>query len=127
MTDVFDYSEIVASADEILAEYGRQVTFIKTSAVPADPARPWGVSQQSTETTLLGVWAAVVPWMSEDDKDSVRYDIKMVIVSASGFPNNDGDLFDQMIDADGSVLHLHDANVVNPGGTRVLYIFRGEK
>ena len=51
----------------------------------------------------------------------------MVIVSASVFPNDDGEQFTEMVDADGSVLHLHNAEVINPGGTRVLYVFKGEK
>ena len=71
MTDAFDYAEIVATADEILAEFGRQVKFIHSSHQPKDPTKPWRGAQAVPQGFVQGV-AAVVPWMSEDDKDAVR-------------------------------------------------------
>lgn len=123
----FDYADLVATADELLQEFGRQVTFIQTATAAADPDKPWRGSDITAGVTKSNVWAALVPWVSADDKDSVRYDVQMVIVSASSFPESNGELFDQLIDSDGSVYHLHDADIVAPGAVRVLYTFRAEK
>ncbi len=122
----FDYSDLVATADELLQEFGRQVTFIRTATTPTDATKPWRGEVVMDDTTLTGVWAAIVPFMSEDDKDSVRYGIKMVIVSGSSFPSNDAETFDRLVDADGGSWHLHDCDIVDPGGTRVLYTFKAE-
>lgn len=123
----FDYDDLVATADELLQEFGRQVTFIQTATTAADPDKPWRGSDTTAAVTKPNVWAALVPWVSADDKDSVRYDVQMAIVSASSFPESNGELFDQLIDSDGSVYHLHDADIVAPGTVRVLYTFRAEK
>lgn len=127
MVQPFDYTELVADADEIIAEFGRQVTFIKTTSVPRDSSRPWRGPSVSNDTVLNDRWAAVVPYTSDDDKDAVRAGVKMVIVSASQFPDDDGELFDKMTDSDGSTWDLHNAQVINPGSVRVLYIFRTEQ
>ncbi len=122
----FDYTEMVATADELIQEFGRQVTFVKTSSTPSDVTKPWRGEVVADDSTLSGVWAAIVPWMSEDDKDSVRFGIKVCIVSASSFPSNDGETYDRVVDADGGAWHLHNCEIINPGGVRVLYIFRAE-
>lgn len=123
----FDYSEIIATADELLQEFGRQVTFRRFTTTAANPSKPWGAENQSLDTVLNNVWAAVVPFTSEDDPDAVRFEIKMIIVSASSFPSHDGETFDEMIDASGEVYHLHGVEIVNPGPVPVLYIFKGEQ
>lgn len=123
----FDYSKMVAAAIKLIAKFGRQVTFFRFSTTPNDPTKPWRAEDVTQDQSITGIWAALVPWQSDDDKDSVRYGVKMVYVAAPSFPDDDGELFDGMIDADGGVWHLHDANVINPGGTRVLYTFRAEQ
>lgn len=124
MAEVFDYAEMVAVADELIEEFGRQVSFIRTSATLADPTKPWRGENVAGDTRLDNKWAAVVPYESADDKDSVRFGVKMCIVSASQFPSSDGETFDQMIDSDGSLWHLKDADILNPGTSKVLYTFR---
>lgn len=123
----FDYADMVATADELLQEFGRNVTFFRTGSTPADSTKPWRKENTGTDTTLSNVRAAVIPFTSDDDKDSVRYGTKMVIVSASSFPSNDAETFDGMIDADGGRWHLHDCDIINPGGVRVLYTFKAEQ
>lgn len=123
----FDYSDLVASADELIQEFGRQVTFVKQSTTAFDATKPWRKENTTTDVTLTDVWAALVPYESEDDKDSVRFGIKMCLVSGSSFPDNNGEAFDLLIEEDGAQWHLHDAQVVNPGGTRVLYIIKAEQ
>jgi len=123
----FNYADMVATADSLIEEFGRPVSFFKTSVTPNDSAKPWRTEQTSTDEQIDGIMASIVPYMSEDDKDSVRYGTKMVIVSASQFPDDDAEDFDGLIEADGARWHLHDCEIVNPGGTRVLYIFKAEQ
>lgn len=123
----FDYADLVATADELLQEFGRLVSFRRFTTTAADTSKPWGAQNQSVETLISNVWAAVVPFTSDDDKDAVRYETKMVIVSASSFPSHDGETFDEMIEANGEVYHLHAVDIINPGSTPVLYIFKGEQ
>jgi hypothetical protein len=126
MVAPFDYAELLTDIDELMAEFGRGVQFVRTSSTPNDSAKPWRGEKLSEDVATSGI-AAVVPFMSEDDRDSVRFGVKMVIVSASVFPSNDGELYDAMIDADGSRWHLFDAEMINPGDTRLLYTFKAEQ
>lgn len=123
----FDYGEMREAADELIEEFGRQVSFVKLGSTPADAQRPWRGEDITSDNRLDGKWAAIVPYDSKDDKDSVRFGIMICIVSGSQFPSNDGETYNALIDADGSLWHLHDAQIVNPGAMKVCYIFRAEQ
>lgn len=127
VTAPFDYQEMIDAADELLAEFGRDVKLIRTASTPTDVTKPWRGEDTTADTELPGVRAACVPWMSEDDADSVRHGVQFVIISATSIPSNDGETFDQMLDEDGGLWHLHDCDVIKPGPTRVLYVFKGEQ
>lgn len=55
----FDYSEVIAVADELTQEFGRQVTFVRDNETPDDANKPWGGSTGAD--TTVDLWGVFVP------------------------------------------------------------------
>lgn len=53
----FDYSEVIAVADELTEEFGREITFVADSEVPVDVTKPWDEDDgNDSSLTLNGVF-----------------------------------------------------------------------
>jgi len=55
----FDYSEVIAVADELTAEFGREITFVSDDETPADANKPWDGGGATDNTVTLN--AVFVP------------------------------------------------------------------
>jgi hypothetical protein len=123
----YDYTRIIATANKLIKRFGRQVTLQQNGTVPAVAGKPWRESTKASRFKLEDVWAAIITWDDEDDKDSVRYGKKVALISATQIPGDDGEHYDTMVDSDNSTWHLHDCEVIQPGASRVLYIYVCER
>lgn len=122
----FDYTDIAAFAVEMVAEYGRQVTFVELGDVPADAAKPWlGASAPRTSpASTLSVMAVFVEPASIDVlgkeatvQDFVKRSVKIALV-ATGVSMSP---YDEVIDTDGSRWKIQGFSELTPGDTTLLY------
>lgn len=49
----FDYASLVTTVDELLTEFGREITLIKLSETPNDTAKPWNGPISDNETVTF--------------------------------------------------------------------------
>lgn len=68
---LFDYNEMLAAAQELIAGAGRLVVFEKLTAVLADPERPWLGSGAPAIASSKEAHAAFVPLSSYRDLGNV--------------------------------------------------------
>lgn len=124
----YDYSDDVAFAVEMVAEYGRAVSFVKASATVADATKPLhgpGVGQPPL--TVPGIMAAFVEPSSvvklgastETTPGLWKKSTKIALVAPDGA--NDFTTFTAITDADGSGWKIEHVEELKPGDTVLLY------
>lgn len=124
----FDYSDIADFAVEMVAEYGRTVTFVELGDVAADPLKPWrgagATSARAAPASTLAVMAVFVEPASIDVlgkeatvQDFVKRSTKIALV-ATGVSMSP---FEEVIDADGSRWKIQGFSELTPGDTTLLY------
>ena len=132
----FDYSELVTTAQELVAEFGRVVTLRRLNAAPPDPTKPWipadnpreaaGFLPGSTEPSfaelevtavfaepsslqnLGGPNAQLVDWVKRAQQ-----------VAIIAHPD-DLSTFSELVDG-AEVWRVVGCSTLNPGGTRLLH------
>lgn len=133
----FDYSEITAVIDELLPEFGRPITIMKTPRAPANAAEPWkgpavwndasppsghklsGVSALWVSSGATNLVSQVATGKYQDIADGlIRRDSSGFIVS--GTVAADLTQFDR-IDDGGQLWKIDAVNVLKPGPTVLLY------
>lgn len=122
----FDYTEISETAVELVAEFGRQVTFVELGDTPADPTKPWRAASapRSSPKRTLGLMAVLVEPASIDTLgresavvDFVKRSTQIAIVATS----EDLEHYNEVHDEDGSVWRIQGSSELKPGSTRLLY------
>ena len=58
MSQPFDYSVFTETATNLIAQFGREVDYVRPSTTPDDSARPWGKPLVGGETTVPAVRTA---------------------------------------------------------------------
>lgn len=133
----FDYSEITAVIDELLPEFGRPVTILKTPRTPANAAEPWkGPAAWNDASPPSGhkVSGISALWVSGDATNLVsqnpvgefRDSLEGLIrrgssgFLVSGTVAADLTQFDR-IDDGGQLWKIDAVNVLKPGPTVLLY------
>lgn len=122
----FDYSDLLATAQDLIQRFGRQVTFIKLDASPADADKPWlgAAAPRSSPDDTATVYAVNVPvssladlgGMSRADDMLRNIDLAMV-VEAQG-----DDLATFHVLQDGGVdYRLKIVKTLKPGATTMLF------
>lgn len=120
----FDYSGLAGSAKTLIQRFGRQVTLERSNRAPADPDKPWRGNVSAPDETL--VWAAIVPteFMAEEGRLPQRGEMTALVPADSTYP----DLSDYDTIVDGSVRWaIRGVEIVEPGDTRLLYMFSVER
>jgi len=130
----FDYADLLATARELLAEFGKQVTFIKYDLVPADSSKPWlgSTAPRGTGATST-VWAVPIPPSSAEelgiDTDDTRQDdgyqrrVDQVLIAEPGTDvPDDLDTYNEAR-IEGEVYGVVRASKLKPGDTTLLYFF----
>lgn len=122
----YDYSDDVAFAIEMIAEYGRAVSFTKFSAVPGDPTKPLhGPTEEPI--VVADVMAAFVEpssvirlgASSTNQPGLWKESTKIALVGQ--VEGQDLTTFSTIIDSDGSGWKIEHVEELKPGPTTVLY------
>ncbi len=129
-----DYQQIVATVDELIPQFGRAITLMKTPRTAADADKPWNGPAEWNDASppaghSIGVSAVFVgeaakfsgnrPAFAADEADSlIRRGSSGYLVSGS--VNADLREFDR-IDDGGQLWKINAVNVLQPGATVLLY------
>jgi hypothetical protein len=120
----YDYSDDVLTAQEMIAEFGRAVTFGKMSETP-NPTNPLH-GPVAVPTTVSGVMACFVEPSSavrlgaSSARERLWKDAtQIMLVAPDG--TNEFDLFEEVTDLDGSVWSVGHTEKLQPGPTVLLY------
>jgi hypothetical protein len=122
-----NYPKLAATADRLISQNGKQVTFKQQTQTPADNAKPWRGGGAGNEALTIVAFAVVIPNDEIDDKEAMRRGDATAYIAASTFGNGnpfaaaDLVLIDTMIDDEGYTWHVHGVKIINPGSLRVLY------
>lgn len=121
----YDYSEDVAFANEMIAEYGRSITFSKVVDAGADASDPLADSMDA-DIVSPPVMAAFVEitglralGMSVDQVALFKNSTSVALLAPDGF--TDFAQFNFLNDTDGSLWKVNATSVLKPGNTVVLY------
>lgn len=112
----FNYADLAATAERLLAKFGRDVVFQRTSRAPADSQKPWR-GPATGDVTSVAARAVVVGERLEGDPRRPAYD-QVLVAGSAGIEG-----FDMMVDG-GVVRQVESIEVLRPGDETVLYIAR---
>lgn len=123
----FDYASVVLDAQQLIHEFGRDVTFVLSSRSPADAAKPWR-APTTPPTRFEDIRAAIVPTDIDDGPASlVREPKRAICYLAAGvitdFPTgfSEEDL-DAVEDSDGTRWSIKKCQKIAPGPLSVVFI-----
>lgn len=117
-----DISDMVATAQELIAEFGREITLQHPYAEPLDPTKPWRGSPGIGYNTISVIGVFVKSKMTAAAGEILLRGQQTVLVAPT---QNADDLteFTEVVDTDGTIWIVSALNEVNPGGTTVLWEF----
>lgn len=123
----FDYASVVRDAQQLIREFGRDVTFILSNRTPADAAKPWRTPAASS-TRFEDIRVAIVPTEIDDGPATLTREPKtatcyLAAGAITGFPTGftEEDL-DSVEDADGTLWRIKRCQKIAPGSVAVLYV-----
>lgn len=128
-----NYAAIAASAQARVERFGRLITFVKLSAGPTDPTKPWkGVTdpraiEPEESLEIYGVF--VEPESLErlgkqrSSADFIKSAEQVIIVATT----QDLGKFDEVIDTDGSRWKIDNLQSLTPGDTTLLHYVRVQR
>lgn len=113
----FDYSELVATADELIREFGRQATIsIRTDIIP-DPTQPWKATGATSVDTV--VWTVEIPFSVDRPEGTHRSrDDKRFLVAGAAIAEIP---LDAILTIDGEKWSVQNPIVVRPGSDLILH------
>ena len=116
-----DWSRLVALAERLIENYGREVTLYKKSNVFTDASKPWlgPVDRISSDTISVTAKAVFIDGgMSETRKDEelIRRNKKKFIV----FTETDIRDFSSILD-DGKIWQVDSISILKPGTTTIVF------
>lgn len=122
----FDYLPILATAQELVTEFGKAVSLRRLNSTPPDPSMPWlppadpravpaetlavdAVFIEPSSLRTLGLNAKLVDWLPRAQQ--------IAVVASSA----DLGGFSELVDTDTSIWRVVGLSTLNPGGTRLLH------
>ncbi len=130
----FEYQQIIAAVDELIPQFGRTITLLKTPRAAADADKPWNGPAEWNDASppaghSIGVSAVFVgeaakfsgtqpPFAADETGSLIRRGNSGYLVSGS--VNADLREFDR-IDDGGQLWKINAVNVLQPGPTVLLY------
>lgn len=122
----YDYSGDVAFALEMIAEFGRAVTFVKQSATPGDAAKPLH-GPSAAPVSVGNVMAAFVEpssvirlGQSSETKPGLWKETTQIAL-VGAVEGHDLTTFTTITDSDGTGWKIEHVEVFKPGPTLLLY------
>jgi hypothetical protein len=131
----FDYSELVTTAQELVAEFGKGVTLRRLNSVPPDPSKPWipasnprepapflpGGAEPFVELEVTAVFAEPSSLQSLGGPNAQLVDwVKRAQQVAIIAHPDDLSTFSELVDG-AEVWRVVGCSTLNPGGTRLLH------
>jgi len=114
-----DYVKLAATAERLITKNGRAVTLTKLDRVAADPTKPWLGGGTATDTVTAT--AVVFPIAFEDtDGNNIRRGDAEAFISHTENPTKNLDDYDKLTTNE-RVWEIVNLNLLNPGGTRLMY------
>lgn len=117
----FDYTDLAATAKELIEDFGRTITIRKLDTAPTDVTKPWrGQGTAHTSITPIGV---VLDYDAKDiDGEIIRARDKRAYIAATSavVSGNDLSTFDEVVD-DSITYRIIKAERLKPGSTDLLY------
>lgn len=125
----FDYTEMLATAQELIEEFGRSITVRRLTNTPADANKPWRgaanpASPISAQVTLAAV--GVPPYsLIELGKKTLTPELSqrstLIFIAAPDDAATDITGFDEVVDADGKVYRITELHTLRPASTTLLH------
>lgn len=122
----YNYSDDVAFAVEMIAEYGRAVTFVKQLSAPANATKPLH-GPAAAPVVLSGIMAAFVEpssvirlGQSTDQKPGLWKETTQIALVAP-VAGHDLTTFTTLTDSDGTGWKIEHVEAFKPGDTLLLY------
>lgn len=121
-----DYSGLRATAQRLVENFGRPVTFVLFEDDPADPAKPWrGAAdpRSPAESEIAGSAVAVPPSSASqlglrvDHVDFVKRSDQILIA----FAETDIEEYDEVLDSDGVRYKIEGVEKLRPAETTLLF------
>jgi hypothetical protein len=128
----FDYDEIREIAEELIEEFGRQITFVQLDSTASTPSKPWraNTAPRGNPVQTLQLYGVFVEPESLErlgkqrvSNDFIKSAEQVIIVAFNG---SLGD-FDEVIDSDGSRWTVHNIQELAPGDSGILHYFRAQR
>lgn len=121
-----NYTRFRALADRLINENGRSLTLLrKDQGNPVDPAKPWRSSTEADEIEFSVVGVFIEFEKDEVDGTIVKRGDKRLLIAAKDIDdqspaNTNVEDYDEI--TDGTVVYrIINAQVIEPGDTRILY------
>lgn len=123
-----NYASFRLLAERLIEENGRDLSLIRRDqGNPVDPAKPWRDSTEAAEITVV-VKGVVIEFEKEDfDGSLVRRGDKRILIADKSVIDEGGSATNLKIEdydhiLDGTVRwKILDANVIEPGDTRIMF------
>lgn len=125
----FDYTEVLATAQELTEEFGRAITVQRLGTTPADASKPWRgqadpASPVAEEVVLHGVAVppdSLIRLGLEVQSSELVQRSKLIFISAPDALTTDISDFNHLVDSDGSSYRIVVIHALQPGETKLLY------
>ena len=120
-----DFVRMAAVAQRLIQANGRTVTIIRHGKNPQDTDQPWRGSSEYPVATVTGIAAFVAAsdlGYKVRDAENVKRADKVALFAAADDGGQPLEDFDVIQDGD-AVWHIVRCEVLQPGSTRLLYMF----
>jgi len=124
-----NYATLRKVAERLIDENGRDITIVRRSRTPADPAKP-GRAPETTTTSLTVKGVILFADLEQVDNVTVEREDRIAFISAEAVENINSTVmledYDYVVDGDDQ-LDIINKNVIEPGisgSSRVLYVLQ---
>jgi hypothetical protein len=122
----FDYTGLAQAAQELVEDFGRDVTLVKVSETPADPNAPWD-GNTSAETTNT-IAAVLFDYEKEDiDGELIRAGDQQAVTAELSDRGVDFQDYELLRDDEGQEWKIVDVDKIRPGPTTIAFLFQLRK
>lgn len=128
-----DYSKTLQTARRLITKFGRTVTFVKLSAGPTDPTKPWRgatdpraidpVSSLEIDAVFVEPESLERLGLQRASADFIKSAEQVMIVAT----DQDLGKFDEVIDTDGGRFKCDNIQTLQPAGTIILHYVRVQR
>ena len=117
-------------ARRLVAARGREVSFIKLNATPADPAKPWrgAANPRAAPGDTASVPSVFVPpssasqlGLSTVSEELLRRSTQIAICAPGSSSTDNLEEFDEVVDKDGSRWKITFVETLRPADVRIVY------